>query len=395
MARRRIEDVGEQVLGLRKDRFRGGLTVEQLAQLSPEEAQHYATKDDVWAPPDYAALIEGGMAPKVAAFVKVARDRMAAKPDLGRDPALFAQRRVDYVRAVGLVRDRLLALGNAAESRHINGLLAAAEGVPANDRAARTAFDRMLLQVAKDRQWPHVARWADDQKIDKMLADGFPEKAPAWRKGVEVRAVRDGFLLRGKRVGLSRELFATAEAADAWLREDHEARRVGKAADKVEVPSRPHLDGHDRRGLADHRGGRDVPETELMGEFGFRGVKFGNWLPDDERQRVVNMGYDALCDLAELLRLPRSAHEPRRPPRRRLRCHGPGGRGGHVPPGRPGHQHDAPQRGGLPRARVGPRLRPLGGRGRQGDAHGRARVRVRPPHPHGQARHRADEPVGG
>lgn len=35
-----------------------------------------------------------------------------------------------------------------------------------------------------------------------------------------------------------------------------------------------------------------------MGAFGFRGVEFGEWLPQDERQTVLNYAWDALHDLS-------------------------------------------------------------------------------------------------
>lgn len=41
--------------------------------------------------------------------------------------------------------------------------------------------------------------------------------------------------------------------------------------------------------------------------MGSGGVQFGNWLPNDERQTVLNKGFDALCDLAEILDIPPSA----------------------------------------------------------------------------------------
>lgn len=51
---------------------------------------------------------------------------------------------------------------------------------------------------------------------------------------------------------------------------------------------------------------RTGPATkEMFGEtFGFRGVEFGNWNNQDERQEVMNHAYDGLLDLAEVLNIP-------------------------------------------------------------------------------------------
>lgn len=52
---------------------------------------------------------------------------------------------------------------------------------------------------------------------------------------------------------------------------------------------------------------KDVTTEELREAFGFRGVNFGNWTNEKERQNFVNYAYDSLYDLAELLNLPPKA----------------------------------------------------------------------------------------
>ena len=51
----------------------------------------------------------------------------------------------------------------------------------------------------------------------------------------------------------------------------------------------------------DYRNGRDITPAELAATFGFRGVEFGNWADQKQRQNRLNETYDALLDLAELL----------------------------------------------------------------------------------------------
>lgn len=48
----------------------------------------------------------------------------------------------------------------------------------------------------------------------------------------------------------------------------------------------------------------DVQGQQFMDTFGFRGVEFGKWNNQDERQEVMNHAFDALVDLSELLNLP-------------------------------------------------------------------------------------------
>ncbi len=51
----------------------------------------------------------------------------------------------------------------------------------------------------------------------------------------------------------------------------------------------------------DYRNGRDVEPNELINTFGFRGVQFGNWTNQKDRQMAINQAYDAFLDLAKIL----------------------------------------------------------------------------------------------
>ena len=56
----------------------------------------------------------------------------------------------------------------------------------------------------------------------------------------------------------------------------------------------------DRVGM-DYRGGRSVSAKELMDKFGFRGIEFGNYVTQKERQQYLNECYDAFMDMAGIL----------------------------------------------------------------------------------------------
>lgn len=51
----------------------------------------------------------------------------------------------------------------------------------------------------------------------------------------------------------------------------------------------------------DWRAGEDVSAVKLRDTFGFRGVEFGNYVSQKERQQFINECYDALMDMAQLL----------------------------------------------------------------------------------------------
>ena len=47
----------------------------------------------------------------------------------------------------------------------------------------------------------------------------------------------------------------------------------------------------------------DATAQSLVDTFGFRGVNFGNWVPDKERQAHLNASFEAFMDLTSLLGL--------------------------------------------------------------------------------------------
>lgn len=67
----------------------------------------------------------------------------------------------------------------------------------------------------------------------------------------------------------------------------------------------PTPDDTNREGVARRDG--DVDGKDFMETFGFRGVEFGNWNNQIERQQVMNAAYDGLMDLAEVVGIPPKA----------------------------------------------------------------------------------------
>lgn len=58
-----------------------------------------------------------------------------------------------------------------------------------------------------------------------------------------------------------------------------------------------------RRTGPDYRGGVDITGQHYLDTFGFRGGEFGNWMNQNDRQASLNMGFEALKDLASALQI--------------------------------------------------------------------------------------------
>lgn len=103
-----------------------------------------------------------------------------------------------------------------------------------------------------------------------------------------------------KRVQVVPQSFATREEAMRYMQE-HAAQIIEtKTSFGEEILDKPDTvvrTGQDRR-----RG--DAKGEDFLRDFGLRGVEFGNWNNQEERQQVMNHAYDALSDLAGVLNLP-------------------------------------------------------------------------------------------
>ena len=259
----KIRDAGEKIGGARKDWDLRPMGIEDLDGATPEEALDLARKETVWPRPDYSALILGGVEPLAAALVRLIRNRLAAKPNMAtrqiESGELRQARRIleDYVRMMSIVRDTMMA--------------------------CRTVEDvRGALNHILDGSLHWSSRWSDPETRHLLLS---------------VRVGRRNPLAVG-----TRELAAASNMLEEGFPGPSGGKVLGpKASRPAKLPVRHRLDVLRRVGLRDHREGRNVSPEDFISTFRFRGIEFGNWLPDGERQQVLNLAYDSLFDLTDAL----------------------------------------------------------------------------------------------
>lgn len=306
---RMIEDAGEKIGGARKDQWaERGLRITDLEGMSEGEAFQYTTKDGVWPKPDYAKMVEGGATPEAAAYVKVIRDRLAAKPD--RDSATD---RRDYVTMMGHVRNVLEAVKTVDDAKAAVAKIRKAAGWPDEGSASQEVRKR-IFSVYKGRTDPFRVGWDDASKVKKLLATGFPGKVEPWTRRFDIHHATQ----RVSRAGtdIPEAWFVTAKGSHRILSDEHPTKEIAEAKAKElyeasikkgengeRLPERPHLDKIERTGR-DVRDKRNITSDDFVKDFGFRGVEFGNWVASDERQKSVNLAYEALHDLASILNVP-------------------------------------------------------------------------------------------
>jgi hypothetical protein len=259
-----LEDAGVKIGGARKDRWaERGMRLSDLSEMTETEAAGLVTKKAVWNP-KWDALISAGMPKDVAALGKVLIDQLGAKPR-NNTP----QGRRDYVQAMSLVRDFIERKAkSAADLQDLEGHLVRALGVPTGYAIASTPEQMrardIFWSIQKGRRSTLRVAHSDLRKVRTMLEAGWPEKA------APVAPVDDG-----------------------------------KPKEDKTGPKRPHLDRIERVGPPVRHG--DVTSSDFIKDFGFRGLEFGNWAANDERQRLMNHAYEGLHDLARAMGIPPKA----------------------------------------------------------------------------------------
>lgn len=294
LAQRR-EDAGEKIGGARKDYARRWLAADELDDMTVRERVEVVTKDNVWPTPDYAAMAEQGVLPEIAYCIRELRNALPTNPYRGgfntkrRSLMLRAEKDLtlaqceNFVKAVSLVRDELAGVKTKVD------LLVAVVNIRQRADTGRHSWDsdHWYFDGAgyhfTNRVLPDLELNANGTVKNAWYLDRFVTVAESKTKG---------------------EWSWTGKKSRARLTED-EAEEVVARRERPE-PEVPHLDHIERSG-ENYRQGRDVDEQILMEVFGFRAVEYGNWLPQDERQTVLNHSFDAFMDLAAALKLPPKA----------------------------------------------------------------------------------------
>lgn len=106
-----------------------------------------------------------------------------------------------------------------------------------------------------------------------------------------------------KRVQVVPDTFATRDDAMRYMLEHATEIIETRTSFGEEILPRP--ENAMRTGESRRTG--DAKGEDFIRDFGLRGVEFGNWNNQTERQEVMNHAYDALADLAALLNIPSKA----------------------------------------------------------------------------------------
>ena len=316
--KKHIEDFGQKIGGARKDFYTKALTVDDLNELDDIDLKKYLVKDNIWHRPDYKALKEKGVELERLMFVKMVYDAIP-KQDLLR-PETF----IEMVQFL----EKLItpALTDADFETKLKTSFYYKEfrdaGYYSTDRklfsALRVTLGTLKHTIQKKKflmteaeyylRYSFVGRLGNVISINgdhiEIRADGFgviyryPTNINEFEVGKYV--IIDNRTIRGHF-----DLFDTEEEAEKAR------QKIAKSIQPSETSTRkrtktaftPYLRGEIKRTGENFLKGRNATGNDYLNTFKFRGGEFGNWLNNNERQDVLNHGYNAFCDLAKALNI--------------------------------------------------------------------------------------------
>ena len=328
----KIEDVGEKIGGAKKDRFKEFAEKEKQIQEKPDSFMEELRKLPVSKIFNFnlEALRKDGLSNEAATLIDVIRRVIPSKPrtdwKLKRwvsdvfglyrfcltlataEQGTFDQvlERVTHIKQIGGMYRAQMALGGF-DSGLDTGQATLEE---LGDSAGH--YDKDDNWVSIKGQWhvTHAGRYGgiypDYKKAKEALAKFAGENTKSKEKGMEVKFSvysykhsGEAFITPKGKPGIVVESgFKSSQEALAYLNE-HMDELQAKYRNMKDATSIGFAPNGERRGK-DWRGGKDVTAEDFRNTFGFRGVEFGNWANQQERQRALNQAYDAFMDLSEV-----------------------------------------------------------------------------------------------
>ena len=319
------EDFGEKIGGAKKDLWAArGLYVDDLLGMNEREADKYVKKDNVWKKPDYNALIQSGVPVDILYFRKVVRDSLNASPRYLRSddtPEKRLARQKEYIATVRQVQEAVEKVQTVQEAMGVFEALIIGGGYC--ERISHGIGGGYIRATQKGRDNPVITDklvnalyFRGTQDFDRKIVREAVKKqfgVPAEQKvprGYDIR-FNDGkrtysknndwlpdtyYVTKGYTI--LKTNFATREEALKWVQDL--ARQRGASGKQRFVPQQL---SRVRRTGPDYRGKRDVIGQDYLDAFAFRGGEFGNWMTQNDRRASLNMGFDALKDLAAVLQI--------------------------------------------------------------------------------------------
>ena len=239
----KINDFGEKIGGARKDLWMArGLQLEDTYEMNEAEKHKYVTRDYIWPLPDAKKQVENGMSPFVAYWIREVRKKAHKEPYL-RKSDNFDDKMKTFIEVVNELKNLTMKVKTEEDMASFYKEI--------KKHSTAFCFNDTWLGIV------------DSELL--LLETRHPR--------MRMECMRKGF--------------------------PYTKRKSNKTTKKSFVP--PQLEHIEREGQRYRLG--NVSPDQWQKVFSFRGVEFGNWMSQKDRQASMNYCFDALKDLAVALQI--------------------------------------------------------------------------------------------
>lgn len=358
MAKKKIEDFGEEIFGARKHlaQLNRELRATDIGDWTDAEREQNVTKNTAFPKVDYKKEYADGKDREVLYFIKILRDKLPTQPlyplkslyTPEQLPEAKRQAQEDYLTTVSYVYQKAMQLEKPEDFKKFFNEVSAAK-LPKSDKILKDAkkvldfdsrwgeytYQRFQSKLEKNKfcfsdkekllsnyeiykyDGKNVKR---DEQLSKAYHKDYMNVSFGYGKRIflannETEANPDNwkqdtyFAIAKSKVDLIAMNVPSREALEEKLvaieQEKPQTEKAKKAGKKALKP--PQLQ-HIRPTIEDYRQDKPVVEDDFMKDsstatFPFRGVQFGNWTNQNDRQENLNMSFDAFKDLAKALHI--------------------------------------------------------------------------------------------
>ena len=358
MAKKKIEDFGEEIFGARKHlaQLNRELRATDIGDWTDAEREQNVTKNTAFPKVDYKKEYADGKDREVLYFIKTLRDKLPTQPlyplkslyTPEQLPEAKRQAQEDYLTTVSYVYQKAMQLEKPEDFKKFFNEVSAAK-LPKSDKILKDAkkvldfdgrwgeytYQRFQSKLEKNKfcfsdkekllsnyeiykyDGKNVKR---DEQLSKAYHKDYMNVSFGYGKRIflannETEANPDNwkqdtyFAIAKGKVDLIAMNITSREALEEKLvaieQEKPQTETAKKAGKKALKPLQLQ---HIRPTTEDYRQGKPVVEDDFMKDsstatFPFRGVQFGNWTNQNDRQENLNMSFDAFKDLAKALHI--------------------------------------------------------------------------------------------
>ena len=332
----RIEDFGEKIYGARKDLW--GKYAEIMNRDLPSNIKEI-TLSKYFPEPNYEAAIEKGITVEQLAIVKALRDSIPVKPQYPSRAARW----VEGLKAARATANQVLNNPEMVqEFKRFNAVLEKAGnldavhgkidfylslGYPAFTKAKHYDLRSYRTRYFNGQRFEEPVRIYEltrgyrtvfgalnkeevlDYSRNLLTQSAAPTKAPSSLDIYQRRST--GEIIIGKKISSGKFVdlkggFTRVADAQAYL-DEHQAHLQALLEEKRRIYPVRGEEETPRVGKEYRPAGTVVTPERFTQEFGFRGVQFGNWVEQGRRAEDLNKAYDALLDMADLIKIPSRA----------------------------------------------------------------------------------------